>query len=194
MLEDAQRSPSNSNSQPWRVHIVSGAKREELSGALLRAAGEGRASLDFTFDPKYDGNADLMRNVKEQGYRYYETMGVDRDDYEARGRLVLRNYEFFGAPHVAFLFAPLIGDGVRVAADIGMYAQTFLLSLAAHGFGGVPQTALGLYADTVRESLGIPAERKLLFGISFGRPDEAAAANSFRTSRMPLEESVVLHS
>ncbi|MGL6235921.1 MAG: nitroreductase [Segniliparus sp.] len=194
VLEDAQLSPSNSNSQPWRAHIVSGAKRDELSRELLRAAGEGRVSMDFTFDPKYGGNEDLMRKVREQGGRYYETMGVAKDDFAGRGELMLRNYEFFGAPHVAFLFTPLVGDGVRVGADIGMYAQTFLLSLAAQGFAGVPQTALGLYADVVREALGVSDEFKLLFGISFGRPDPGATANSFRTSRVPVEESVVLHS
>ncbi|WP_223838591.1 nitroreductase family protein [Saccharopolyspora pogona] len=61
--------------------------------------------------------------------------------------------EFYGAPHAAFLFMPKFGDGVRAARDIGMYAQNFLLSLAARGFDGVPQTHLGFYADTVRDFL-----------------------------------------
>ncbi|SFY22293.1 hypothetical protein SAMN04244547_04561 [Azotobacter vinelandii] len=29
---------------------------------------------------------------------------------------------------------PGVGDNVRVAADVGMYAQTFLLALAASGY------------------------------------------------------------
>jgi hypothetical protein len=37
-----------------------------------------------------------------------------------------------------------------------MYGQTFLLSLAARGLGGLPQTVIGLYADTVRAVLGVP--------------------------------------
>jgi nitroreductase len=94
---------------------------------------------------------------------------------------------------VAFLFMPAFGDGVRAAGDIDMYAQNFLLSLTARGLGGIPQTMLSFYADTVREFLGVPDELKLLFGTSFGTADLAAPANSFRMGRIPLEQSVVLH-
>jgi hypothetical protein len=52
---------------------------------------------------------------------------------------------------------------------------------------------LGVYADTVREFLGVPAGLKLLFGISFGMADPAAPVNTLRTERVPLQRSVVLH-
>lgn len=74
-----------------------------------------------------------------------------------------------------------------------MYAQTFLLSLTARGFDGIPQTMLGFYADVVREFLGVPEELKLLFGISFGTVDQSAPVNGVRMGRAPLEQSVVLH-
>jgi nitroreductase len=106
---------------------------------------------------------------------------------------VRENLEFYGAPHAAFLFMPALGDGVRTAGDIGMYAQNFLLSLAARGLAGIPQTVLGVYADTVREFLGVPAELKLLFGISFGTADPAAPVNAVGRERVPLQQSVVLH-
>jgi nitroreductase len=193
VLEDAQRSPSNTNSQPWVVHVVSGVKRDELSRELLRAAHQNQVSLDFTYDPRHGGHEALLRHVHDYGHRYYDVMGIERDDVAARGRLHERNFEFFGAPHVAFLLLPAVGDCVRVAADVGMYAQTFLLSLTARGFAGIAQTSLGSRADVVREVLGVPADLKLLFGISFGFEDPDALANSFMTERVPLSESVVLH-
>jgi hypothetical protein len=49
-----------------------------------------------------------------------------------------------------------------------MCAQTFLLPLTAHGFAGVPQTLLGLFAAPIWAHPGVPDEMKLLFGISFG--------------------------
>lgn len=104
-----------------------------------------------------------------------------------------RNLEFFGAPHVAMLFMPAFHDGVRVASDVGMYAQTFLLSLAAHGLAGVPQTYLGFYADTVREVLGVDPSLKMLFGISFGYPDLDSAASSFHMDKASIEENVTFH-
>jgi len=88
---------------------------------------------------------------------------------------------------------PSFGDDVRVAGDIGMYAQTFLLSLTAHGLGGIPQTMLGFWADTIRELLGIDPSLKMLFGISFGYPDKAASANRYRIDKAPIEQSVTFH-
>src|SRR5690606_28399832 len=101
----------------------------------------------------------------------YRSIGVPREAKDLRRVEFLRNLEFFGAPHVCLLFMPPFCDSVRIAGDIGMYAQTFLLSLTAHGLQGCPQTFLGFFADTVREVLDIDPELKMLFGISFGYPD-----------------------
>lgn len=90
---------------------------------------------------------------------------------------------------MAFLFLPVIGDSVRPASDIGMYAQTFLLSLQAHGLGGVPQTVLGFYADTVRQVLNVSVDNKLLFGY----PRLDSPANQLRMGRCDLAESVTFH-
>ena len=74
-----------------------------------------------------------------------------------------------------------------------MYGQTFLLSLTAHGLGGIPQTMLGFYADTIREVLGIDPSMKMLFGISFGYPDGEALGSAYRIDKAPVEDSVMFH-
>lgn len=192
VLEDAQRSPSNCNTQPWLIHIVSGAKRDELSKALLEADEAGRFSLDFSFSAD-DFHGVYKERLKAQGASYYQALGIARGDRDQRRTTSLRNLDFFGAPHAALLFMPEIGDSVRVGADVGMYAQTFLLSLTAHGLGGIPQTMLGMYADTVREVLGIDPSQKMLFGMSFGYPDQAAVSSEYRIGKVPIEESVTFH-
>jgi nitroreductase len=192
VLQDAQRSPSNCNTQPWIVHIVSGASKAALTKALLEHAMDNSFSPDFSWDETaFPGVLDERR--REQGKTYYEALGIARADKEGRRDAMLRNLHFFGAPHVAFLFMPSIGDGVRVASDVGMYAQTFLLSLASLGFAGVPQTLLGLFANPVREVLGVPADMKLLFGISFGYADPIALPTSPYMPRAPISDSSVLH-
>ena len=193
ILEDAQYTPSNCNTQPWDVHIVSGEKKEELSKALINTFEKEQFSLDFTFDTNdfYDRYAERQQ---EQGKAYYEGLGIAREDQEGRHKEVLRNLEFFNAPHVAFLFMPSFGDNVRVASDIGMYAQSFLLSLTARGIGSIPQTVLGMSADTVRQSLGVSDDMKLLFGVSFGYPDEEAKPNRFRIGRDSIDSNVTFHS
>ncbi|MEV5831455.1 nitroreductase [Spirillospora sp. NPDC052242] len=193
VLQDAQRAPSNCNTQPWQVHIVSGERREALSAQLLEADRAGRTSPDFSFDYADFGEGTYLQRAQEQGAAFYQSLGVERSDTEGRRRAALRNLEFFGAPHVALLFLPRFGDGVRVAADVGMYAQTFLLALEARGLAGIPQTMLGFYADTVRESLDVEAQMKLLFGISFGSADPQGPSSEYRMGRVPLAESVRVH-
>ncbi|WP_150251616.1 nitroreductase [Nocardiopsis deserti] len=193
VLEDAQRAPSNCNTQPWQVHVVSGAHRDVLSAALLQADRDGRFSSDFSFDYADFGDGLYLQRAQEQGAAYYQSLGVERSDTRGRREAALRNLEFFDAPHVALLFMPRFGDGVRVAGDVGMYAQTFLLALEARGLAGIPQTMLGSYADVVRESLGVEPQMKLLFGISFGLADPEGPASEYRMGRAPLAESVVLH-
>lgn len=193
ILVDAQHSPSNCNSQPWEVHVVSGAKRDALSTAILAADDAGHVIPDFPFATS--DFCDVYRErTAAQGKAYYEAIGVAREDFDERRTASQLNLKFFNAPHVALLFMPPVGGNeMRVAGDLGMYGQTFLLSLTAHGLGGIPQTMLGFYADTIREELGIDPANKLLFGISFGYPDPESAANRYRIKKAPIEESITFH-
>ena len=75
---------------------------------------------------------------------------------------------------------------------MGIYAQTLLLAMAAHGIASGPQGLLGFYADTVRAELGV-ADRELLLGVSFGYADETAPANALRMPRAPLAETTRFH-
>lgn len=192
VLHDAQCAPSNCNTQPWDVHIVSGEKLAGLSELIHAKNDAGQFTPDFTFEMG-DFYGAYGERKDAQGKAYYEAMNVMRADKEGRARAAALNYSFFGAPHVALLFMPSFGDNVRTAGDLGMYGQTFLLSLAARGLGGIPQTSLGFFAGTIREYLGIPEELKMLFGISFGYPDEVAPGNRMRMDRAPLSETVTFH-
>lgn len=104
-----------------------------------------------------------------------------------------RNSRLVGAPHAEFLLISSVGDKVRVAADLGMYAQAFMLSCVAHGLASVLQTMPGFFADTVREALGIPSSLKPVFGISFGYPDRSSPASGYRIGRVAVEERVGFH-
>ena len=76
------------------------------------------------------------------------------------------------------------------AADLGMYAQTLMLSMTAHGLASCAQGTMGHYPDLIRKTFGIEDEIKILFGISFGYEDMSVPANNARTIRAPLEENV----
>ena len=97
--------------------------------------------------------------------------------------------EFFGAPHVVFIFMPDWCD-IREACDVGMYAQNLMLTMRAHGVASCPQTILGYDADSVRRELKIDPKLKLLFGISFGYEDPDLPENQIVPAKATLEEHV----
>lgn len=182
MLYEASLSPSNCNTQPWLVRVVSRPLLSELGLRLTDDFDNGRWSADYDFDPTLYQD-EFQRRRREHGEVLHGAAGVSRDDAAGRLANTRRNFDFFGAPHAAFLFMPHVGDGIRVAFDVGMFAQTLLLALTARGLGGIPQTILGMCAGTVRRVLDVPPEERLLIGISFGRIDEHHPANGAFTDR-----------
>lgn len=188
IFSQAQWAPSNCNTQPWVVHVVSGARCDRLRQRLQQAGMDpSQFRPDFPFDGRYPGV--YKERQHDAAAQLYGAMGIAREDKAARGAAFMRNFAFFDAPHVAFLFIPEWST-VREAADAGMYAQTLMLALAAHGLASCPQTALSFAADAVREECGVDAAWKLLFGISFGREDAANAANACRIGRAAVADNV----
>ncbi|MHB8622203.1 MAG: nitroreductase family protein [Sulfuricaulis sp.] len=96
VLDEAQRAPSNCNTLPWNTHIVSGAKRDELSRALHEPNAVDHLSPDFSWDEKLFAGR-LGERRREHGKLYYENLGVMRDDASARRRAGAVNFSFFNA-------------------------------------------------------------------------------------------------
>jgi len=186
----AQRAPSNCNTQPWLVHVASGDSLQALRSEMSERFMAGDMSMDFPYDGVYEGV------YKERQYgsaqALYDAVNIAREDKAGRHQQFMRNFTFFDAPHVAFMFLPE-PFGLREAADLGMYAQTLMLTLTAHGLGSCPQTALSFQADFVREKLDIDPGNKLVFGMSFGYPDPDAPANTCSTDRAALSDTVTFH-
>jgi nitroreductase len=190
IFSTAAFAPSNCNTQPWQSHVVSGAKRDRLSEIFMQTIAQGKHSLDFPYEAKYDG--EYRRRQVDVAVLLYQALGIERDDKEGRKRAFLRNLEFFGAPHVVFLFMPE-WCGIREACDVGMYAQNLMLAMWAHGVASCPQTILGYDADSVRGELGIDESMKLLFGISFGYEDANLPENKIVPERAELPQLVRFH-
>lgn len=186
----AGAAPSNSNAQPWRVEVVSGAIRERLAHALRTAHAKRRLSMDVPY------SEDMYARVHQErramfGAQLYGALGIAPDDRGARAAYDAESLRFYGAPHVAFLF--IDGDGgTRLAADVGAYMQTLLLAMTAYGVDSCPQGLLSFYADTVRAELGVTGG-KLLVGISFGHADESAPVNRVTAGRAALADTTAFH-
>ena len=189
VMGGAQQAPSNCNTQPWFVHVVTGDTLEQLRATLPTQFAAGEVALDFPYDGQYDGV------YKERQYAsataLYDALGISRDEKAARNEWFMRNFTFFDAPAVAFFTLPS-RFGLREACDLGMYAQTVMLGLVAHGLGSCPQTSLGFMANVIRPALGLGDHEKLMFGLSFGYPTEAPV-NQVQTERAALRDAVTFH-
>ncbi|MED5388472.1 MAG: nitroreductase [Pseudomonadota bacterium] len=184
----AQHAPSNCNIQPWQVWVASGEVRDTLRERLVDKVSQGIPfAPDYESLPRFEGV--YRERQVDCAMALYGNMGIARDDREGRRRAELRNFELFDAPHVAFIGMER-DFGVTVALDVGMYVQSLLLAMTAHGVGACAQGSMRYYPDDVRELLGIPESTAIVLGISFGYEDRDVAANRTRVGRVPLGESV----
>ncbi len=189
VFEQAQKAPSNCNTQPWEVVVASGALRDSLCKQFVDRAMSGIPSEpDFSYVNKFDGPY-RSRQV-ECASALYGEMEIARDDKAGRSRAALRNFEFFDAPHVAFLCMDR-SFGATIAVDVGIYAQTLMLAMTAHGISSCAMGSLRSHPDLVRNAFGLDENMGVLFGISFGYEDPDVKANKTRTTRIPLDEAVI---
>lgn len=186
IIEIAKHAPSNSNTQPWYISVVSGDARDNLEKSVMEAASSG-----VTPNPQWPpGGMGLQGVYKERQYdcafKYYGSMNVARDDKEGRNRLTALNWKFFGAPHAAFISMPNYMHRAH-ALDLGIFTQTLILLMQERGIASCPQGALAAFPDLVREHVYLPDENAILVGISFGYAEEGAQINSAKMDREPLE-------
>lgn len=186
IIETAMRSPSYKNSQPWEVVIVSGRKKEALTEMLLNLLEKGTVPDPDLPEPTNWPDA-LDKRIKEHLFKRSTFLGIDITSQDAQKKAKRANFKFYGAPHGIFLYQDSSLTEWSIL-DMGMFAQTLMLTAHAHGIGTVPQAFLTDYAKEVKEFLGIPESKRLILGISIGYPDLQNKANSYRSQRVKVEE------
>ena len=185
VLASAGQAPSWGNTHPYRIAIASGALRAELASELttrfdigMRAQRGGwlamlkllltrRGLPDGDFATTFEYPDDLQPARQATGFGLYKLLGIDRNDYAARNTQMRRNFEFFGAPTVIFVF---VHGGLHEFAvlDAGIYLQTLMLSARSQGLDTCAQGALATWGGPVRATFDVPKDYKLICGVSIG--------------------------
>ena len=186
---DAQHSPSNCNTQPWHVTVVSGQARDSLEKAMVGQIMNGDAPTPH-FKPGDQGLKDEYRKRQIAcAISLYDSMDIEYEEKEKRQQLMLRNWQFFGAPHVAFFSMPKDMGEIN-AVDMGIYLQSVMLLMTENGLASCPQGALAMYPDAVYKIANIPENCAIMFGLSFGYSAEDDPINCFDVGREPVSNSV----
>ncbi|MFN5603418.1 MAG: nitroreductase [Actinomycetes bacterium] len=184
LLADASRSPSGGNLQPWRVYVVNGDSMTRLREFLPT-----QPPMDA---PEYDmypkGMTEPYKsNVFRIGEMMYATIGVAREDKEARRAQFGQNNDFFGAPASIFMFLDRQMNQPQWS-DAGMFLQTFMLLAVERGLGTCPQEYWSIRHKAISKFVGAPENEMLFCGVAIGHVDETAPINTLRSERMPLEQ------
>jgi nitroreductase len=188
VLSAAAWAPSGSNIQPWNVFVLTGAPLMRLKTRAVERVSHG----DPWDERQYQMYPPVLKSPYAErrsafGKERYSALGIAREDWEARQRAAIANWNCFGAP--AALFCYIDRDlGLPQWADVGMYLQTVMLLLRDGGLHSCPQMAWSVYRRTVAEIVLPPDGLILYCGLSIGFEDPTVSY--VRTGRAPLDETV----
>lgn len=195
LLALAARSASNSNSQPWRVHVLTGEPKRQLAEALWEALDHhGRGICEYPYQPALDGWQEPFRGRRARfGESLYgDTLGIAADDAVGRMRHHRRNYDFFGAPVGIVLTTSRhqLGGGL---VDAGLFLQALMLATRQAGLDTCPQASFADFAPVLRRHLPIPDDQIVVCGLALGHADHDHRSSSLRTPREPVDRFATFH-
>lgn len=187
ILDKARMTPSGCNIQPWQAVVVTGEPLHALQKKLH--------GIPFQDPPEYDQLSIASQEPYAERFHaisanLYGSMGIVRDDTEARARFASRNWDNFDAPVVLFCYFPRQMTEPNWS-DVGMWLQTIMLLAREAGLDTCPQESLAFHARIVKDHLGIDDGKYLFFcGLAIGYRDPDAPENNFPRPRLALDEQV----
>jgi nitroreductase len=192
ILGAAGRAPSGTNTQPWKVYVVTGESLARLSRALVAAYDDPQRDTlyheEYPYYPQRWVSPYLDRRRKI-GWDLYGLLGIEKGDKARMHEQHAQNYRFFGAPvGLFFTIDRVLERGSWL--DYGMFLQAIMTAARGRGLDTCPQAAFTQFHRVIGEHLGLEANEQLVCGMSLGYADEHALVNSLRTEREPVERFV----
>lgn len=197
ILNVAARAPSGTNTQPWKVYVVTGQKRAEMIERVCTAQQAlfqqpelaEQYQETFAYYPETWISPFIDRR-RENGWGLYGLLGIQKGEKEKMAAQQLRNYQLFDAP-VALYFTVNKAMGIGSKMDISMMIQNVMIAAKARGLDTCPQAAWNHFHPIVLDVLGAPENEELVCTIALGYADPDHIVNTFITPREPVENFTV---
>jgi nitroreductase len=194
ILQISARAPSGTNTQPWKVYVLQGGKRDELVSKVCAAhdAISANPELAKDYSESYDYYPEkwvspYIDRRRECGFGLYGVLGIDKAAMHAQHQ---RNFKLFDAPvGLMFTIDKVMGRGSLL--DYGMFLQTLMVAARAQGLHTCPQAAWNGFAKIIMPLIGAADNEMLVCGMSLGYADESALVNTFATSRVDAKDFTV---
>lgn len=196
ILETASYAPSGTNTQAWKVYVVTGEMKDKISNAVIEVIENTRKNPElaeqyqetFRYYPT-EWVSPYIDRRRQNGWELYGLLGIEKGDKDKMHAQHLRNYRFFDAP-VALFFTlnKVLGDGAKL--DTAMFMQNLMLSAKSHGLDTCAQAAWNKYHSIVLPLLG--AENEILVSaMALGYADNNNIVNTLKPPRAGLDEFCV---
>jgi nitroreductase len=188
ILAIASRAPSGTNTQPWKVYVLTGEPLRSLSQRLVAAYDDPEQRAHHTEEYAYyptEWVSPYIDRRRKVGWDLYGLLGIGKSDKARMHAQHRRNYEFFGAPvGLMFTIDRIMRQGSWL--DYGMFLEAVMVAARAQGLDTCPQAAFTPFHRIVMEAIAAPAEEQLVCGMSLGFADPAAIENTLVTEREPV--------
>lgn len=195
ILDVAARAPSGTNTQPWKVHVLTGAARQRLSDAVLAAyddpAERAQHTEEYDYYPRewVSPYIDRRRKIGWDLYGLLEIGKADKDKMHAQHG---RNYVFFDAPvGLIFTIDRVMAKGSWL--DYGMFLENIMIAARGRGLDTCPQAAFTQFHRVIKRELQLGDHEMVVCGMALGVADPHAVANRLTTVRAPVDEFAVFH-
>lgn len=188
ILRVASRAPSGSNMQPWKVTVLTGEAKLELSRKLHAVDNDpvARATHEREYDPYPTvWTSPYIERRRKVGWDLYGLLGITKGDKPRMHFQHGRNYDFFDAP-VGFIFT--IDRSLTLGSwlDYGTFLQNIMIAARGRGLDTCPQGAFTNYPAIVKAHVGAPDTDMLVCGMALGHADRSVPVDALTTEREDL--------
>jgi nitroreductase len=196
LLAVAARAPSGTNTQPWRVHVLTGQAKEALSQRILAAYDDplerARHQEEYAYYPT-QWQSPYIERRRKVGWDLYSLLNIGKADKARMHAQHGRNYRFFDAPvGLIFSIERVMEKGSWL--DYGMFLQNVMVAARARGLDTCPQAAFTQFHALIADELGLTPKEMVVCGMSLGYADPDAVENSLVTERESVANFTTFHS
>jgi nitroreductase len=188
ILEVASRAPSGTNTQPWKVYVLTGEAKAGLTRKILAAHDDPAERATHTEEYAYyptEWRSPFIDRRRKVGWDLYGLLQIGKTDKARMHAQHGRNYAFFDAPvGLMFTIDRVMQQGSWL--DYGMFLENVMIAARARGLDTCPQAAFMQFHRIITAHVGAPANEQLVCGMSLGHADPAAVENSLVTERDPV--------
>ena len=189
ILEVAARAPSGTNTQPWKVYVLTGEAKLALSRKIRAAYDDAQQRATHAEEYAYyptEWKSPYIDRRRKIGWDLYGLLNIGRGDKERMHAQHGRNYEFFDAPvGLIFTIDRILERGSWL--DYGMFLQNIMIAARGRSLDTCPQAAFIQFHRVIADHVGAPDNEQVVCGMSLGHADPNAIENTLVTERAAVD-------